>query len=120
MIDRNFVYFSPAELAFTLDYFKTYLDDENTTGQDYTKECKELYACAEKYLKDKSCDYLGRLTELAERDYLAYHAYIYETLVRLCESQPDGIWISDPKVVDVFFARIKNGKQYFETRVAKA
>ena len=119
LIDRNYVFFSAAELAFTVDYFKAYLDDENTAGTDYSKECKELRACAEKFIRNKSCDYHAKLNEVAKRDFLAYHAYMYEALVRLCKMCPEGVWISDPKVIGVFLTRIRNAKRYFETRTPK-
>ncbi len=38
LIDRNYVYFSQAELAFTADFFKAYLDDESSGETDYTEE----------------------------------------------------------------------------------
>jgi hypothetical protein len=119
LIDRNYVYFSQTELAFTVDYFEAYLADENTAGTDYSKECKELDACAKKYINDKSCDYPAKLNEVAKKDFLAYHAYMCFALARLCEHCPEGIWLSDLKVIDVFLTRMKNAKRYFETRVTK-
>jgi hypothetical protein len=120
LIDRNYVYFSPAELDFTVDYFNGYLSDENTAGTDYSKECKELDVCAKNYFKDKSCDYPAKLKEVAKRDFLAYHAYMCVALTRLCKHCPEGIWLSDPKVIDVFLTRMRNAKRYFETRTPKA
>lgn len=116
LVNDKFVYFSYADLVLIRDFFKDYLDDQDAVLKDYDKQCKELEACLEQWVKDKSCDYHARVNELAQNDPLAHYAYLHKIYVGICASHPTGWWVWETRVAEPFFTNLKAAKKHFEDK----
>jgi len=116
LIHEKFVYFSYGDLVFIRDYLKRYLDDQSADLTDYEAQCKELEACLEQYVKNKSCDYPAQLRDLSENHLLAHYAYLYRMYERICDSHPSGWWIWEGSMADPVMHNLRIAKAYFKDK----